>query len=781
MDIVSLLFKANTKALDDAEKKLAKVGDEAADAQGKLNQAGSAGESAGRGIASGSNLAASGVGKLTMAVKTLVAPLLAVMSVTKFIDVAREAEILNASLITATGSAEKAAEAMTALQDFASQTPYDLNQVVDGFNKLVNLGLTPSERALTAYGNTASALGKDLNQMIEAVADAATGEFERLKEFGIRSKKEGDNVTFTFRGVATTVKNNSREIEEYLTRLGEVEFAGAMEQRMNTLDGAISNLGDSFTKLVTSISNSGLGSVVASMVREVAGWFDWLGNFFTAGGFNAYMLALRAQWGNLFGDIAKVVSNIFNWIKSFSSTSVAETSDTWLMLPNRIRTAIGTGLAYLAEMVTKAQAYGKAIAEAVSAPLQSLTDGSFRSQITARLDARLKEAEQTRQRAVETLKTEEKNAQILLQAARVQAAAAVEFASASRVPTPSPGDRLAQYRVGADAPSTPTQSKPEQPKLREREYRGDFRDANAEAEYKSYEKYALATEKLLEERETREREIALAARRNAQEEYMALMQRIQGYRDLADPTLRYRDLLTQMNADYQTGKLDAESYASAVAKIKDAIAEVDESWKDGSFTDGMKQALGEVNRQLMTTAEMGKSAFTEFADRSSDAFADFVTTGKLNFKEFARSFLADIAKMIAKQLMLNALKSAFGGFFADGGAFSNGVQFFAKGGVVNRPTAFGMSGGRVGVMGEAGPEAIMPLKRGSDGKLGVVAQQSGPKNVSVHNNISVSIGSVDSAERQAELLREIQKTTEATTKRTLADQMRPGGMLYARA
>lgn len=74
-----------------------------------------------------------------------------------------------------------------------------------------------------------------------------------------------------------------------------------------------------------------------------------------------------------------------------------------------------------------------------------------------------------------------------------------------------------------------------------------------------------------------------------------------------------------------------------------------------------------------------------------------------------------------------------GGFgFANGGAFFNGrpVEAFANGGIFDRPTAFGMSGGRLGVMGEAGPEAIMPLERGPDGRLGVRASGGN----SVQNN-----------------------------------------------
>lgn len=72
--------------------------------------------------------------------------------------------------------------------------------------------------------------------------------------------------------------------------------------------------------------------------------------------------------------------------------------------------------------------------------------------------------------------------------------------------------------------------------------------------------------------------------------------------------------------------------------------------------------------------------------------------------------------------------------FADGAGFSQGqVMPFARGGIVSAPTAFPMRGG-IGLMGEAGPEAIMPLTRGSDGKLGVRSQNAG--SVQVVMNIS---------------------------------------------
>ena len=89
-----------------------------------------------------------------------------------------------------------------------------------------------------------------------------------------------------------------------------------------------------------------------------------------------------------------------------------------------------------------------------------------------------------------------------------------------------------------------------------------------------------------------------------------------------------------------------------------------------------------------------------------------------------------------------AMNGVFGGLmgFRDGGVFDRGrVQPFASGGVVSQPTYFPMSGG-TGLMGEAGPEAIMPLTRGPDGRLGVATAGGGAP---LHVTFNVSTPDVE--------------------------------------
>jgi len=210
------------------------------------------------------------------------------------------------------------------------------------------------------------------------------------------------------------------------------------------------------------------------------------------------------------------------------------------------------------------------------------------------------------------------------------------------------------------------------------------------------------------------------------------------------------------------------------------------------FTDSVKNMGEEV-------ANVTASWF----DRMASSLADFVMTGKLKFKEFARSVIADIAKMIAKQMIFNMIaglssganflgglfggkkavdttfgtgipsnpSSVFGSTNALGNVYGkNGIVPFYKGGIVNSPTLFPFAKG-VGLMGEAGPEAIVPLKRGRDGKLGIAG---GGGATTVNVSVDAKGTKVEGDGKQmAQLGRMLGSAIEAE----LVKQKRPGGLL----
>lgn len=141
------------------------------------------------------------------------------------------------------------------------------------------------------------------------------------------------------------------------------------------------------------------------------------------------------------------------------------------------------------------------------------------------------------------------------------------------------------------------------------------------------------------------------------------------------------------------------------------------------------------------------------------------------FKGLIVDMLLEIYRQQVAKNFAGTVLSLFG--FANGGVFSNGSQVnaFADGGVVGGPTYFPMSGGQTGLMGEAGPEAIMPLKRGADGKLGV-QMSGGGEQVVINQNINISTGVQQTVRNE---IKSMMPQIAAQSKSAVLDAKRRGG------
>jgi hypothetical protein len=256
----ALGVKALDKAQDQASRSAVKTAAAA-------KKAGAAAKKAGR----GARLAAFDFKKLGEAMKSL-APIGAA-AVKGFATLATGVAAIGAGvLITGTkfesmraqlgnllGGEEQAAEAFKQIQDFAKNTPFQVDAITTAFIKLTNQGIDPTEERLTAFGDIAAANGKELDDFTEAVLDAAVGENERLKEFGIKAKAMGDNVAFTFRGQTIEVEKNADAITKALVGFGQMEgIAGSMAVQMETAGGKISNLKDSFFNFLDTVAKLGV-------------------------------------------------------------------------------------------------------------------------------------------------------------------------------------------------------------------------------------------------------------------------------------------------------------------------------------------------------------------------------------------------------------------------------------------------------------------------------------------------------------------------------------------
>ena len=175
------------------------------------------------------------------------------------------------------------------------------------------------------------------------------------------------------------------------------------------------------------------------------------------------------------------------------------------------------------------------------------------------------------------------------------------------------------------------------------------------------------------------------------------------------------------------------------------MAEPVETWTVAIDADTSK-----LQQELASAARFGR----QFSSALTSAFQGLALRGR-DFGDVLRSLTLSLSRMAlqaAFRPLEQGVASLVGGALSGRVAFANGgvVQNvlpkpFASGGVIASPVTFPLAGGRTGLAGESGPEAIMPLARGSDGKLGVRAQGGGGVSVT----INVSTPDADSFRRSA--------------------------------
>lgn len=189
----------------------------------------------------------------------------------------------------------------------------------------------------------------------------------------------------------------------------------------------------------------------------------------------------------------------------------------------------------------------------------------------------------------------------------------------------------------------------------------------------------------------------------------------------------------------------------------DAILKSEEALKKATEAEQRREA---IQQTISSNIENALMAVVDGTQSVEDAF-----------KSMLRNILLEIYRTMIAQPIAQGITSFLG--FANGGAFSGGnVVPFASGGVVGGPTFFPMSGGKTGLMGEAGPEAIMPLKRGSDGKLGV----EGGGNVTVQQTFNFAANGDESVKR---IIAEAAPKIANLTQKQILDSRRRGGTMKA--
>lgn len=215
-----------------------------------------------------------GVNKAFGGLPATIAGVFAVGKVTEFggavVDTLAEFERFEAVLTNTLGSSSAAKKALDQITEFASNTPFQVNELSESFVKLANQNFTPTMAEMTKLGDLAAAVGVDFGRLTDAVLSGRTMEFDSLKTFGITAKKEGDKIAFNFKGQTKVVEASSQAVTDYVLSLGELKgVQGAMASITKTTGGQLSNLSDRYTQLKLQIGQ-GLKPVISASIDIMA-------------------------------------------------------------------------------------------------------------------------------------------------------------------------------------------------------------------------------------------------------------------------------------------------------------------------------------------------------------------------------------------------------------------------------------------------------------------------------------------------------------------------------
>lgn len=186
----------------------------------------------------------------------------------------------NTILTNSLQSQEEAAKAFALIKDVAKDSVFSVDELTASYIKFINRGVKPTRDQIISLTDLAASQGKSFDQLVEAALDAQTGEFERLKEFGIKAKKEGDLVALSFKGQTVEVQNTSEAINAALVSFGQLPgVLGSNAVQMETLNGRVSRIKDQFDELKVTIGNV-LLPVFNLLLGAIAGTIGFFVQFF---------------------------------------------------------------------------------------------------------------------------------------------------------------------------------------------------------------------------------------------------------------------------------------------------------------------------------------------------------------------------------------------------------------------------------------------------------------------------------------------------------------------
>ena len=278
------------------------------------------------------------------------------------LDATLKMENFRTTLTAYLGSQQAANSEIERLTELANKLPQDLDNITEGFIVLQRNGIDTTSASLEAFSKVAAGNSKDFTQLAEAVADALTGEFERLKEFGVKVSKENDQFAIRFADGSEKVVNSAQEVVEAVRAQGEEGgkfaevVAGPLNQAFSNLNGVLfevsSAFGEGFAPAIAEAA-TGAKEMIKQNKELIAGFGQLIGEAlqWMLENLDTIVVGIKAfvaAWATF--KIATLVTNLGTLVTAMASLRTAVLAVNAALLANPI-TAIATALAAAAVLI----------------------------------------------------------------------------------------------------------------------------------------------------------------------------------------------------------------------------------------------------------------------------------------------------------------------------------------------------------------------------------------------------------------------------------------------
>ena len=628
-------------------------------------------------------------------VKAAAAALGVVFATRIVIQVAAQYQDLRTSLHAVTGSAQGATDAFTLINNVVGKTPFTVSQLTQSFVKLKAAGLEPSRKQMMLFSDVAS-LTADRVGTLQAITDlyartTAGGlgleDLNRLADRGVPVFKIFQDklglARLEIAEVGKTAAGSAILLETLELGLKEVA-GGASELAGQNLSVAFSNLLDAMRSTIDVMFNltgatDGLGGVIAFVAGSISDFNEGLKSMIASvsTAWNESTTLAAAMTVVLIPAITALTASLIGLALSNPFTAIALIAVAGALSIVKNWDAVAAWFNFRLPAILN---IAKAVWQGFLAILNAMVD-NFGNSIKATMEDAL-------------------NSFI------------------------SPFNEFRAWLIGLGAKAIPIPF------------------SSAIIEMGDLERVKLGIQGVSDARQ--------AAARAAQAEESALV-------NAAHLTRQYNEELARLVAlkaddiDLTTQSTEAAGALDAkILELQKRLAELGE----GGTTAGSK-----IKGALETAKEAAQTLDEKISENIGDGFMDIIKgtqTVAGAFRKMASMIIEELFRIMVVEKLVASISGALGGFsidvggggtgsmglpkpFANGNAFQGGnVIPFASGGVVSSPTLFPMAGRNTGLMGEAGPEAIVPLARGRDGKLGIKSSGGGGGSQTVNQNVTIN-------------------------------------------